>query len=314
MTDIGHDMPKAYEHQEVEAALYEWWERNGFFSPDTQAALGQSRPDAEPFVVSMPPPNVTGALHLGHAITNSVEDLLIRYNRMLGRPTLWVPGTDHAGIATQNVVERELERQGTSRHELGRVSFVREVWDWKDEYHTRITLQQKRMGISCDWDRERFTLDDGLSEAVLQTFIQLYNEGLIYRANYLVNWCPRCTSAISDLEVEYEEENGRFYTFKYPLSGGGFLHVSTTRPETILGDTAVAVHPDDDRYRDCHRQGRSRPNSGSEDTRDCRRLCRPRVRHWRTEGDAGTRSERLRDRQAARSTRDQHHEPGRNAE
>ena len=249
MIDAGREMPKAYEHHEVESALYEWWEQNGYFSPDTQAALGQSSPDADPFVISMPPPNVTGALHLGHAITSSVEDLMIRYNRMLGRPTLWVPGTDHAGIATQNVVERQLEQQGASRHELGREAFVREVWDWKDEYHGRITSQQKRMGISCDWERERFTLDDGLSDAVLETFIQLYNEGLIYRANYLVNWCPRCTSAISDLEVDYEEENGKFYTFKYPLADGGYLEVSTTRPETILGDTAVAVHPDDARYR-----------------------------------------------------------------
>ena len=250
MTENASGMPKAYDHHQVETFLYEWWERNGYFRPDTQVAIGQSVPGADPFVISMPPPNVTGALHLGHAITNSVEDMLIRYNRMLGRPTLWVPGTDHAGIATQNVVERQLEAAGTDRHELGREAFVQEVWDWKDEYHGRITDQQKRMGISCDWERERFTLDDGLSEAVLGTFIQLYNEGLIYRANYLVNWCPRCTSAISDLEVEYEEENGKFYTFKYPLTDGGYLEVSTTRPETILGDTAVAVHPDDERYRD----------------------------------------------------------------
>lgn len=248
MTDRASGMPKAYDHHEVETALYEWWNKNDYFSPDKQHELGQTLADAEPFVISMPPPNVTGALHLGHAITSSVEDMLIRYNRMVGRPTLWVPGTDHAGIATQNVVERQLEAQGTDRHEIGREAFVREVWDWKDEYHGRITSQQQRMGISCDWTRERFTLDDGLSEAVLQTFIHLYNEGLIYRANYLVNWCPRCTSAISDLEVEYEEEEGKFYTFRYPLTDGGHLEVSTTRPETILGDTAVAVHPDDERY------------------------------------------------------------------
>jgi valyl-tRNA synthetase len=159
-----------------------------------------------------------------------------------------VPGTDHAGIATQNVVERQLERQGVNRHALGRERFVEEVWAWKDEYHTRITAQQKRMGISCDWTRERFTLDEGLSEAVLEAFIQLYNEGLIYKGNYLVNWCPRCMSAISDLEVEYEEVLGKFYTFCYPLADGGCIQVSTTRPETILGDTAVAVHPDDERY------------------------------------------------------------------
>lgn len=248
MTEIS--MPKAYDHKQVEEELYQWWEEQGFFQPEQQIEIGLADADAKPFVISMPPPNVTGALHLGHAITSSIEDLLIRYNRMLGRPTLWVPGTDHAGIATQNVVERMLDRQGTSRHELGRERFVQEVWSWKDEYHGRISAQQRRLGISCDWHRERFTLDDGLSEAVLTAFITLYNEGLIYRGYRLVNWCPRCASAISDLEVEYEEEQGILYTFKYPLKDGGFLEVSTTRPETILGDTAVAVHPDDERYKD----------------------------------------------------------------
>ncbi|MFO7632407.1 MAG: valine--tRNA ligase [Caldilinea sp.] len=189
-------------------------------------------------------------IHLGHTITSSIEDMLIRYHRMVGDPTLWVPGTDHAGIATQNVVERQLEKQGVTRHDLGRERFVDEVWGWKAEYHTRITAQQKRMGISCDWTRERFTLDEGLSKAVLEAFVRLYEEGLIYKGNYLVNWCPRCRSAISDLEVEYEEVSGRFYTFRYPLEEGGFLEVSTTRPETILGDTAVAVHPEDPRYQD----------------------------------------------------------------
>jgi valyl-tRNA synthetase len=242
-------MPKAYDHHAVEEELYAWWEQNGYFRPEKQIELGQVKPGAKPFVIAMPPPNVTGALHLGHAITNSVEDLLIRYHRMLGEPSLWVPGSDHAGIATQNVVERALAAQGITRQEMGREAFVAEVWGWKEEYHGRITAQQKRMGNSCDWTRERFTLDDGLSRAVIDTFIALYNEGLIYRANYLVNWCPRCTSAISDLEVEYEEVLGNFYTFRYPIVGGGFVEVSTTRPETILGDTAVAVHPDDKRYK-----------------------------------------------------------------
>jgi valyl-tRNA synthetase len=246
MTNI--QMPKAYNPLQVEQELYEWWEKQGFFRPEQQIALGLADPQAEPFVISMPPPNVTGALHLGHAITSSIEDMLIRYYRMRGRPTLWVPGTDHAGIATQNVVERQLARQGLTRQDLGRERFVQEVWNWKEEYHGRITAQQKRMGISCDWTRERFTLDDGLSAAVLEAFISLYNEGLIYKGLRLVNWCPRCQSAISDLEVEYEEVNGKLYTFRYPLQGGGFLEVSTTRPETILGDTAVAVHPDDPRY------------------------------------------------------------------
>ncbi len=248
MTEIA--MPKTYDHTQVEEELYAWWEAHGFFRPEQQLASGLADPNAEPFVISMPPPNVTGALHLGHAITSSVEDLLIRYHRMQGRPTLWVPGTDHAGIATQNVVERMLEKQGTTRQALGREHFVQEVWSWKDEYHGRISAQQRRMGISCDWQRERFTLDDGLSDAVLEAFISLYKEGLIYRGYRLVNWCPRCASAISDLEVEYEEEQGTLYTFRYPLKEGGYLEVSTTRPETILGDTAVAVHPDDERYKD----------------------------------------------------------------
>ncbi|MBX3053979.1 MAG: valine--tRNA ligase [Caldilineaceae bacterium] len=242
------EMPKTYNPKEWEEKLYSWWEKSGFFHPEQQMESGLADPDADAFVISMPPPNVTGALHLGHAITSSVEDMLIRYNRMAGRPTLWVPGTDHAGIATQNVVERKLAEQGINRHDLGRARFVQEVWDWKDEYHGRITQQQRRMGISCDWGRERFTLDDGLSDAVLEAFIRLYEDGLIYRGNYLVNWCPRCQSAISDLEVEHEEVEGKLYTFRYPLKEGGHLEVSTTRPETILGDTAVAVHPEDERY------------------------------------------------------------------
>ncbi len=247
MTEPG--MPKAYNPHEWEESLYEWWETQGYFHPEQQIASGLADPSRPPFVISMPPPNVTGALHLGHAIMSSIEDMLTRYYRMQGVRTLWLPGTDHAGIATQNVVERELEKQGVTRQDLGRERFIAEVWGWKDEYHGRITRQQKRLGISADWARERFTLDDGLSAAVLEAFVRLYDEGLIYRGNYLVNWCPRCQSAISDLEVDYEEVTGRFYTFRYPLQDGGYLEVSTTRPETILGDTAVAVHPDDARHR-----------------------------------------------------------------
>ena len=252
---MTQEMPKIYEPQQWEEKLYEWWESMGFFRPEQQIESGLADPDAPPFVIPMPPPNVTGALHLGHAITSAIEDMLIRYHRMAGRPTLWLPGTDHAGIATQNVVERKLAEAGTTRHELGRERFVQEVWDWKDEYHGQISRQQRRMGISCDWSRERFTLDDGLSDAVLEAFIRLYNDGLIYRGNYLVNWCPRCESAISDLEVEHEPIDGMLYTFRYPLRAEegaapqtGHVEVSTTRPETILGDTAVAVHPQDDRY------------------------------------------------------------------
>ena len=249
------EMPTVYEPRQWEEKLYEWWESQGFFRPEQQIESGLADPDAPPFVISMPPPNVTGVLHLGHAITSAIEDMLIRYNRMAGRPTLWVPGTDHAGIATQNVVERKLAETDSSRHDLGRERFLQEVWDWKDEYHGQISGQQRRMGISCDWTRERFTLDDGLSDAVLEAFIRLYNDDLIYRGNYLVNWCPRCESAISDLEVEHESIDGKLYTFRYPLRASNdaapptdHVEVSTTRPETILGDTAVAVNPEDERY------------------------------------------------------------------
>ncbi len=249
-TPIKSTMPKAYDSSQTEEKLYAWWESQGYFKPETQIKKGQVDADAQPFVISMPPPNVTGALHLGHAITSAVEDMLIRYHRMKGRPTLWVPGSDHAGIATQMVVERHLQEAGTSREELGRERFVSEVWDWKDEYHGRITAQQRRMGISCDWERERFTLDDGLSDAVIEAFLRLYNDGLIYRGTYLVNWSPGLQTAVADLEVEYFEEPGTLYFFKYMLAdnSGDFLPVATTRPETILGDTAVAVHPEDERF------------------------------------------------------------------
>jgi len=246
-------MPKTYNPHEHEQKLYEWWESKGFFKPETQYRLGLVKPGRTPFVISMPPPNVTGALHLGHAITASIEDMLIRYHRMLGDPTLWVPGTDHAGIATQNVVERKLAERGLTRHDLGREKFVEEVWKWKAEYHARITNQHRRLGVSCDWDRERFTLDEGLSRAVREAFVRWYKQGLIYRGTYLVNWCPRCESAISDLEVNHVDEQGTMYYFRYPIEGEPqerWLPVATTRPETILGDTAVAVHPDDERYKD----------------------------------------------------------------
>ena len=241
-------MDKAYDPAAHEARLYDWWEAQGFFRPETQVALGQVEVGAAPFVISMPPPNVTGALHMGHALTAAVQDLMIRYHRMRGHPALWVPGTDHAGIATQNVVERALAQEGTSREALGRAAFVEKVWAWKAEYGGRITVQHRRLGVSADWARERFTLDEGLSKAVNEAFVRLYDQGLIYRGTYLVNWCPRCRSVISDIEVEHEEVQGKLYEFNYPLDGGGFIPVATTRPETILGDTAVAVHPADPRY------------------------------------------------------------------
>ncbi|MCG2769950.1 MAG: valine--tRNA ligase [Anaerolineae bacterium] len=238
-------MSKTYDPRATERRLYEWWEAQGYFKPVID-------PSRKPFVISMPPPNVTGALHLGHAITAALEDLMIRYHRMKGDPTLWVPGSDHAGIATQNVVERELAKEGLTRHDLGREEFIKRVWQWKEVYHKRITNQHRTLGISCDWERERFTLDNGLSRAVRTAFVRLYEKGLIYRGEYLVNWCPRCTTAISDLEVEHEERETHLWYVRYWLTGGGddYVVVATTRPETILGDTAVAVNPDDERYKD----------------------------------------------------------------
>jgi valyl-tRNA synthetase len=260
------DMPKTYDPGRFEQVIYDWWERQGYFKPEVDASKA-------PFVISMPPPNVTGSLHVGHAMPSSIEDLMIRYHRMRGDPTLWVPGTDHAGIATQNVVERELAKEGLTRHDLGREKFIERVWEWKRQYGDRITRQQRRLGVSCDWSRERFTLDKGLSRAVREAFVHLYEKGLIYRGAYLVNWCPRCSTAISDLEVEHEEEQGKLWYIRYPLlpenvqnvselDGGAwgsgdwanwadeYVQVATTRPETILGDSAVAVNPEDDRYTD----------------------------------------------------------------
>lgn len=236
-------MPKNFNFAESEPRIYERWEQNGWFKPEV------APPDAETFVISMPPPNVTGSLHIGHALTASVEDLMIRYERMRGKAALWVPGTDHAGIATQLMVERMLQQEGTSREAVGREEFLARTWAWKEKYGQTISNQHRRLGASCDWDRERFTLDDGLSNAVREVFITLYEQGLIYRGPRLVNWSPGLQTAVSDLEVEREEEQGKLYYFKYPVEGGEFIPVATTRPETILGDTAVCVHPADDRYK-----------------------------------------------------------------
>ncbi|MCA9951759.1 MAG: valine--tRNA ligase [Anaerolineales bacterium] len=236
------EMPKAYDFASTEARLYQWWEENGWFKPEARNA------DAEPYVISIPPPNVTGELHMGHAMFVSLEDLMIRHARMQGRAALWVPGTDHAGIATQLQVERQLKSEGSSREEVGRAIFLERAWQWKAQKHDHITRQIRALGASCDWERERFTMDAGLSAAVREAFVRLYRLGLIYQSEYLVNWSPGLQTAVSDLEVEYSEEQGLMYYFKYPLTEGGYLEVATTRPETILGDTAVAVHPDDPRY------------------------------------------------------------------
>ena len=236
------DMPRNFDFAEAEARIYARWEENGWFKPEVASQA------AEPFVISMPPPNVTGSLHIGHALFTALEDLMIRYERMRGKAALWLPGTDHAGIATQLQVEKALRDEGTSREEVGYEEFLHRTWQWKEEQGGTIIRQLRRLGASCDWDRERFTLDDGLSNAVQQAFITLWEQGLIYRGPRLVNWSPGLQTAVSDLEVETEQEEVKLYYFRYPVEGGDFLPVATTRPETILGDTAVAVHPDDERY------------------------------------------------------------------
>lgn len=235
-------LEKNFNFNEAEARLYQWWEERGYFKPEAQPN------GAAPYVISMPPPNVTGALHNGHAMFVSLEDLMIRHARMTGRAALWVPGTDHAGIATQLQVEKMLEKEGTSREAVGREEFLRRTWEWKAKYGGHIQQQLRRLGASCDWERERFTLDDGLSEAVREAFVRLWEDGLVYRGTRLINWSPGLRTAVSDLEVENKEIEGKLYFFKYQIEGGGYIPVATTRPETILGDTAVCVHPEDERY------------------------------------------------------------------
>ncbi len=236
------ELPKTYKPKGVEEKWYAFWSEKNFFSPD----LNASKP---PYSIVIPPPNVTGSLHMGHALNNTLQDILIRWKRMSGYNTLWIVGTDHAGIATQNVVERQLAVEGKSRYDLGREKFIERVWQWRRESGGTIVRQLKRLGASCDWSRERFTMDEGLSRAVREVFVRLYEEGLIYRGNYIINWCPRCKTALSDLEVEHREVEGKLYYIRYPLVGeSGGLIIATTRPETMLGDTAVAVNPTDERY------------------------------------------------------------------
>ncbi len=236
-------LDKSYDPHPVEEKWYRYWMEGDFFRADPFS-------DRKPYSIVIPPPNVTGVLHIGHALNNTLQDILIRFKRMEGFNVLWMPGTDHAGIATQNVVEKQLLEEGLDRHSLGREKFIERVWKWKEQSGGTIINQLKKLGASCDWSRERFTMDEGLSEAVKEVFIRLYHEGLIYRSHYIINWCPRCQTALSDLEVEHQELPGKLYYLKYLFQGKNrFLVVATTRPETLLGDTAVAVHPEDDRYR-----------------------------------------------------------------
>jgi valyl-tRNA synthetase len=239
------DLPTKYNPKEIEDKWYSFWEEGNFFhcEPD---------PDKKPYTIVIPPPNVTGVLHMGHALNNILQDILIRWRRMQGYNTLWMPGTDHAGIATQNVVERKLAKKGTNRHELGREKFIEEVWKWKKEYGSEILKQLRKLGSSCDWERERFTMDEGLSKAVKEAFVKLYEKGFIYKGKYIVNWCPRCLTAISDDEVEHEDHEGHLWHIRYPFRDAPhlFVTIATTRPETMLGDVAVAVNPEDERYKD----------------------------------------------------------------
>jgi len=234
---------KSYNPKDIEEKWYSFWLEKGYFRAD-------SKSDKPAYCIVIPPPNITGSLHIGHALDVTLQDIMVRWKRMCGFNTLWLPGTDHAGIATQNVVEKELKKQGQDRHKLGRSEFIQKVWEWKKQYGGRIIHQLKRLGASCDWSRERFTLDEGLSRAVKEVFIRLYEEGLIYRGDYIINWCPRCHTALSDLEVEHEDKKGKLYYIKYNFKNEDeHVVVATTRPETLLGDTAVAVNPKDKRYK-----------------------------------------------------------------
>ncbi len=241
---MPRELQKVYEPQQVENRIYKMWEDNGYFRP------GKNK-DAKPFTIVMPPPNVTGQLHMGHAMDATLQDTLIRFKRMQGYNALWVPGVDHAGIATQIKVEEELRKEGLTRYDLGREKFLERVWDWKNKYGNRIVQQQKKLGASCDWDRARFTMDEGCSNAVREVFVSLYEKGLIYKGSRIINWCPNCVTALSDAEVEYVDKPGHMWHIRYPLAdGSGDVIVATTRPETMLGDTGVCVNPNDERYTD----------------------------------------------------------------
>ncbi|MDP3176519.1 MAG: valine--tRNA ligase, partial [Spirochaetaceae bacterium] len=242
------ELAKAYDPKSFEDRIYAAWRESGLFQP-------AGEPGKKPFVIVIPPPNVTGVLHMGHGLNNSLQDIVIRFHRMLGEPTLWVPGMDHAGIATQHVVEKKLRAKGIDRRDLGREKFVEETWKVSNEHHDIIKKQLEKIGSSCDWSRERFTLDEGLSKAVREVFVTLYERGLIYRGKYLVNWCTSCGTALSDDEVEHEDASGAMHHIRYPLESGttpdgkDHIEIATTRPETLLGDTAVAAHPEDERYK-----------------------------------------------------------------
>ena len=261
---MSRELPKAYDPTAVEDRWAEHWVREAFFA--TPAAGSTEAPATQqPFTILLPPPNVTGRLHMGHMLNQTEMDILIRWRRMCGDAALWVPGTDHAGIATQMMVERQLASENKSRQQLGREAFVERVWEWKREYGGAILGQMKRLGASVDWSREYFTMDERLSRAVREAFVRLHEQGLIYRGAYIVNWCPRCQTALSDLEVIHEEQTGKLYAIRYPLAdGSGAITIATTRPETMLGDVAVAVNPNDARYAHLHGKLLRLPLTGRE--------------------------------------------------
>ena len=239
---MSKEMAKQYDPSEVEDRIYQMWESSGAF----HAVVDK---DKRPYTIVMPPPNITGQLHMGHALDNTLQDTLIRWRRMQGRAALWLPGTDHAAIATEVRVANELRKKGINKEDLTREQFLDYVWEWRDLYGGKIVSQLRKMGSSCDWERERFTMDEGCSKAVVEVFNRLYEKGLIYRAERIINWCPCCKTSLSDAEVEFEEKEGSFWHLRYPLAdGSGYIELATTRPETMLGDTAVAVHPEDERY------------------------------------------------------------------
>lgn len=246
----GKNLSKTYDPKNVEEKWYQHWEKSGYFRAEANEETKKAKEEGKTFSIVMPPPNVTGSLHLGHALDNTLQDILTRWRRMQGYETLWLPGTDHAGIATQAKVEGQLAKEGTSKYDIGREKFLERVWEWKKQYGDHITKQLRKLGTSCDWERERFTLDEGCSRAVREVFVRLYEKGLIYQGNYIINWCPQCQTTISDIEVEHEDQKGQIWYINYPLQeGDGYIMVATTRPETMLGDTAIAVNPEDDRYK-----------------------------------------------------------------
>ena len=243
---MAKELAKSYNPSEFEDRIYDFWLKGNYFHAEVDK-------DKKPYTIVMPPPNITGQLHMGHALDETLQDILIRWRRMQGYSALWLPGTDHASIATEAKIVEAMRKEGITKEDIGREEFLKRAWEWKKVYGGRITSQLKKLGSSCDWERERFTMDEGCSKAVKEVFVRLYNDGKIYRGNRMVNWCPHCCTSISDAEVEYKEQNGHFWHLLYQVKETGeYLEIATTRPETMLGDTAVAVNKDDERYKHLH--------------------------------------------------------------